>query len=209
MATNDNIIIKWMKRFFAAHKVAVIMASAAIVAVAIAITALMRSCNDSHIEMSTGEKIDNTPTMITSMKEIGEWEFLSIADEEMVDTIRKGIFSDDELIRIYYGTLRLGVDMGKMNPTRIKVEDDTVKISLPKIELLDEDFIDEARTKSFIETGKWSDKDREAMYRRAYIRMKSRCLTAANMDNAATNAERQIERMIKSFGYENVSVKFE
>ena len=46
------------------------------------------------------QTIDLTPEQITSLKDIGEWEFLSIADEEMVDTLRKGIFSDDQLVRI-------------------------------------------------------------------------------------------------------------
>ena len=49
-----------------------------------------------------------TPTQITAMKEIGEWEFLVVHDEELVDTVRKGVFTDDSLIRIYYGTYALG-----------------------------------------------------------------------------------------------------
>ena len=41
-------------------------------------------------------------------------------------------------------------------------------VALPKIELLDKDFIDEARTKAFIETGSWTDADRDSLYHRAY-----------------------------------------
>ena len=98
------------------------------------------------------DKIDITPTQVLAMKEIGEWEFLSIENEEMIDTVRKGFFKDDELIRIYYGTLRLGFDMSEAKADWIKADKDTLVITLPKIKLLDENFIDEARTKSFFES---------------------------------------------------------
>lgn len=88
----------------------------------------------------------------------------------MIDTVRKGFFKDDELIRIYYGTLRLGFDMSEAKADWIKADKDTLVITLPKIKLLDENFIDEARTKSFFESGSWSDKDRADMYKRAYAK---------------------------------------
>ena len=62
------------------------------------------------LQIVTNQSIDITPTQIRSIEQIGKWSFLEISDEEIVDTIRRGFFSDDELVRIYYGTLRLGVD---------------------------------------------------------------------------------------------------
>ena len=47
------------------------------------------------------------------MERIRQWEFLSVRDEELIDTVRHGFFGDDQLIRIYYGTLRLGVDLAE------------------------------------------------------------------------------------------------
>ena len=88
-----------------------------IVTLAIIIIAVVwyyKSQNDT-VEVEVEQTIDLTPEQITSLKDIGQWEFLSIADEEMVDTVRKSlIFSDDQLVRIYYGTLRLGIDMSKV-----------------------------------------------------------------------------------------------
>ena len=55
---------------------------------------------DNSVELGVDNQIDVTPTQIESIKEIGEWEFLSISNEELVDTIRKGLFSDDHLVRI-------------------------------------------------------------------------------------------------------------
>ena len=162
-----------------------------------------------HITIGTDNRIELTPTQIQSMKAIGEWEFLSVSAEEMVDTVRKGIFRDDELVRIYYGTLRLGLNMHRLQQGWIKVEGDSVAMTLPKIGLLDKDFIDEARTKSFFESGKWKPEDRDALYRKAYTQMMNHCLTQENLQAAEHNAEEQLRNMMRSMGISNVRITFE
>ena len=162
-----------------------------------------------HLDFGTDNEIDVTPTQITSIKAIGEWEFLSISAEELVDTLRKGIFSNDELARIYYGTLRLGVNMHQARPGWIKTTGDSVTVTLPKIGLLDKDFIDEARTKSFYESGKWSTSDREAMYRKAHRQMMRHCLTKENLQAAEANGCEQFERMMQAMGFAHVNIIFE
>ena len=83
----------------------------AVVLLVAAIVALLRLNRNNHLSFGTDSEIDVTPTQIVSIKAIGEWEFLSVSAEELVDTVRKGLFSNDELARIYFGTLRLGIDM--------------------------------------------------------------------------------------------------
>lgn len=162
-----------------------------------------------HITIGTDNRIELTPTQIQSMKAIGEWEFLSVSAEEMVDTVRKGIFRDDELVRIYYGTLRLGLNMHRLQQGWIKTEGDSVTMTLPKIGLLDKDFIDEARTKPFFESGKWKPEDRDALYRKAYTQMMNHCLTQENLQAAEHNAEEQLRNMMRSMGISNVRITFE
>ena len=162
-----------------------------------------------HITIGTDNRIELTPTQIQSMKAIGEWEFLSVSAEEMVDTVRKGIFRDDELVRIYYGTLRLGLNMHRLQQGWIRAEGDSVTMTLPKIGLLDKDFIDEARTKPFFESGKWKPEDRDALYRKAYRQMMNHCLTQENLQAAEHNAEEQLRNMMRSMGVSNVRITFE
>ena len=161
------------------------------------------------MEISADQKIDITPEQIKSIKDIGEWEFLAISDEEMVDTVRKGFFSDDHLARIYYGTMRLGVNLKQVESGWITVNDDTLDITLPKIGLLDRDFIDEARTKSFFESGKWETKDREALLRRAYQRMLQRGLTPQNLEAARQNGDAQVRQVMQSMGFKFIKVRFD
>lgn len=195
-----------MKRW---TKIYVTLGLVAVIVVAGLVWRLIDEVKDAKLEVVSDNKIDISPEVVQSIKSIGEWEFLSIADEEMVDTIRKGIFSDDHLVRIYYGQLSLGVNMHKVGPRWIVAVGDSVTVTMPKVELLDNDFIDEARTKSFYESGKWSAADREAMYRRAYALMKKNCLTPKNIRTAQNNAESQMQNVMKSLGFRVVTIRFE
>ena len=168
-----------------------------------------RSCTkDDYIEIGADDTIDATPTQIQSIKAIGEWEFLSVNLEELTDTVRKGFFSDDELARIYYGTLRLGINMHQVEPGWLTAEGDSVSLSLPPVALLDRDFIDEARTKPFFETGTWKPEDREALYRQAHERMLQHGLTKENLTAAEDNAREQITSLMRAMGFRKVTITF-
>ena len=183
---------------------------AAIVVLLIAVFFWLRGeTKNSYIDFGTSNKIDLTPTQIQSMKAIGEWEFLSVSTEEIVDTIRKGIFSDDELVRIYYGTLRLGVNMHHVGDNWIQTSGDSITLTLPKIELLDKEFIDEARTKSFYERGSWKPADRDALYQKAYRQMLHHSMTKENLQAAKANASQQMHDIMRALGYQHVSVTFQ
>ena len=177
-----------------------------LVAVILVLWWLLFAEKDNHIGLEVDNGIDVTPEQIASIRAIGQWEFLSVSDEELVDTVRKGFFSDDQLVRIYYGTLRLGIDMSRV---RLYVQGDTVTLSAPPVGLLDQNFIDEARTKAFYESGKWQPKDREALYHKARRQMLAHGLTPENLHNAAQNADAQLRQMLKAMGYQNIIIKFE
>ena len=191
------------------NKVILALYGVGIIMAVVLIAWIFSSVKTSSVEISADQKIDITPEQIKSIKDIGEWEFLAISDEEMVDTVRKGFFSDDHLARIYYGTMRLGVNLKQVESGWITVNDDTLDITLPKIGLLDRDFIDEARTKSFFESGKWETKDREALLRRAYQRMLQRGLTPQNLEAARQNGNAQVRQVMQSMGFKFIKVRFD
>ena len=166
---------------------------------ALIIVVFVWTCNGvkkSSLSIGVDEKIDCTPNIVDRMRAIGQWEFLTVSDEELIDTVRKGFFSDDELVRIYYGKLRLGIDLSNCSEDWIMQKDDTVYVTIPEIRLLDQNFIDEARTKSFFESGKWSNADRQAMYDRARERMIRRCMNPENKKVARENAIEQMQKML-------------
>ena len=158
---------------------------------------------DNHIAIEVDDGIDVTPQQIESIRAIGQWEFLSISTEELVDTVRKGLFSDDHLARIYYGTLRLGVGMSR---AQLEARGDTVVATLPRVTLLDRNFIDEARTKAFFESGSWKPAAREALYNKARRQMLKHSLTRENLATARQNADTQLRQLLKSMGYNNITI---
>ncbi len=181
---------------------------AAIVAL-VALWWIVSGISQSEVTLDVNQEIDLTPEQITSIEAIGEWEFLAIANEELVDTTRKGFFKDDHLVRIYYGTVRLGINMKNVEPGWIQTGGDSIVVTLPQPGLLDKNFIDEARTKSFFETGKWSHQDRDKLYQKAYRQMLAHCLTPANLRSARENGEALFTKMMKSIGYKRVSIRWQ
>ena len=169
---------------------------------------LIRGVQQTEIGIESDQRIDVTPQQIESIRAIGQWEFLSISNEELVDTTRRGIFSDDHLARIYYGTVRLGIDMQQMDSTWITVQGDSITLWLPCPTLLDREFIDEARTKSFHENGRWTAQDREILYRRAQQRMLRYSLTKKNVETAKQNGETQLRRLMQSMGFQHVNIQW-
>ncbi len=164
---------------------------------------------DNQVSLDHTERIGITPVQVDKIKSIGQWEFLTIADEELIDTMRHGFFGTSELARIYYGTLRLGIDLRQVSEGWILMDHDTVVATLPAIRLLDDKFLDEARTKTFYEEGKWTEDDKAALTRRACDAMKRRCMTADNVSLAQQNAKKQFESLLKAMNFSFVKVRFQ
>ena len=190
--------MKWKKN--------ITIIAVAVIACIIVLWWLKGCMSKTELSVDVDQSINITPQQITSIKAIGEWEFLAVNSEELVDTVRKGFISDDHLARIYYGTVRLGINMHQVEPRWIVATGDSITVTLPQPGLLDKDFIDEARTKSFYESGKWSHQDREKLYQKAYRQMLHHSMTTENLQNARTNGEEQFRRMMKTMGFEHVNV---
>ena len=162
---------------------------------------------ETSLRISKSERINLTPIRVQDIRDIGEWEFLSISDEELVDTLEEHWWRDKELIRIYRGTLRLGIDLSKADEQWIHLQGDTAVVDLPDVHLLDDNFIDEAHSEPFYEAGSWSQDDREALYRKAKRLMYERCYTAENLQTARDNATEQIGQFVRAMGFEHVTVR--
>ncbi len=197
------------KTLITLNRLRVTAIAAAVIIVAVVILKLVSASRNNEISLSADNTIDITPEQIQSIKDIGEWEFLSVTDEEMVDTTRRRLLATDRLVRIYYGTMRLGINMHHVRPGWIKTSGDSVSVTLPPVTLLDLDFIDEARTRSFYESGRWTAADREAMYRRAHRMMTARGLTPSNINSARNNADAQMRSLLRSIGFRHITVRFE
>lgn len=166
--------------------------------------------NSTHITKEK-MKIDNTATLVTEIRKLGQWEFLTVRCEVMVDTVRpRPLFvTDDRLARIYTGSMRLGVDLGKTENISIQTQGDSIaSIILPAVGLLDDKFIDEANTVAFYESGKWDGSAKEQMYARAKERMLAYGLSPQNIDLARSAARSRFSDLFAALGFKHVDVHF-
>lgn len=78
------------------NKLRLLTVIAVAVCILVVVVALMRCNATTSLHISHEGQVEITPTQIDSIRSIGQWEFLSIADEEIVDTVRHGFFGDDQ-----------------------------------------------------------------------------------------------------------------
>ena len=186
---NQNSLQSYKERSskgFTPRLLAILLTPLVIIAIVGGVIWYLNSSNS--LGLSTDDHIDITPTQIQEIQNIGQWEFLSINDEELIDTVSRGFFSDSELVRIYYGTVRLGIDLRQAGPQWLHVEGDSIIATLEK--------------------GTWNDGDREQLYKRAYRKMLKRCFTPENIKIAEENARQQFMQFLRSMGYKKIRVGF-
>ena len=75
-----------------------IIVVAATVVIIAAIVAIAR-CTENEAHLTTPKTISASPTQIKQIRDIGQWEFLSIDMEELVDTIDKKMIGSRRLER--------------------------------------------------------------------------------------------------------------
>ena len=184
-----------------------------VVAALVAVAVVVRTVSEHPpvtLEVKRDTRIDVTPEEVRSIRDIGQWEFMSVTTEELVEWNRSRTFGTDRLVRIYTGTLRLGVDMKKCNDDWFtSLPDSVAALKLPPVELLDSNFIDEARTRSFYEKGSFPPQAADELYRKARTQMIERCLTAQNLQTAERNARERISQVFRAMGFKRVDITFE
>lgn len=176
---------------------------------------LVRQCKEGKSEsvlFSLGTRENSellpSPTQLRSIERIGKWEFLSIETEEIVDTVRQRLLLPDQhLVRIYRGTLSLGIDLSQAQQDWVRMREDTVVVALPPIVLLNPQFINEAETQTFHETGTWDAQSREQLYQKAKRQMLDRCLSERNKEKAREAGKAQMATLMRNLGIVNVVVE--
>ena len=185
-------------------RITLILITFALIAYGVMVVYRSFTSTDSAVD----KPIAQSPEEIVHLRSIGQWEFLSVESEELVERHHTGLRSDRDLICIYRGTLRIGVDLRKLPEDWVEVKGRNAIVHLPQPSLLDENFLDETRTTVFMEQGLFRAEEREAMIAEAKNKMKQRALSPDNLSIARRNAESQFQKLFHAMGYEDVIVEF-
>ncbi len=186
----------------------------AVVAVVIIVAVVWVKCSRMSgpiidIEVETPTEIAVTTQIIRSIKDVRQWEFLKITDEEVIDTVRKlPLWPDDRLVLVFHGTPRIGIDLSEATDGWVENHNDSLVVTLPQPRLLDNNFIDETLTDVFAQSGRWSAADRERLYESARSRMVARALTKENLDRVRRAATDKFTTLFLSLGAADVEIRF-
>ncbi len=168
---------------------------------------------EKHPMVTSESEVAATHTRLDGIKEIGQWAFLTIRDEQLVETlaVEKRIWpipdKQKRLARIYRGTLCVGFDLKRdVQGDWIAEHGDTVTVRLPRVHLLDDNFLDAANARAVMEEGEWTAADRAALDALAKKKMKAACLTPQKMEHAQSIARQQMETLLKTLGYKVVRI---
>lgn len=153
--------------------------------------------------------IEETAEEIRAMREIKEWEFLAVETEELVESSERGAFGNKQLVQIFRGTLRLGINMEKAADDWFSGGNGTAVVRLPDVALLDSAFIDETRTTTFHQSGNWNAGEKQKLYERAQKAMMERALSPNNLREARKTAEAQFRKLFNALGYDEVVISFQ
>lgn len=162
-----------------------------------------------EFKLVSEKEIAVTPQVVKSIKDIRQWEFVKLTDEEVIDTVRKvALWPDDRLVLVFYGTPRIGIDLSDASDNWVVNRNDSIILTLPQPRLLDTNFIDEALTEVFAQSGKWSASDRERMYESARSKMVARALSDDNLQRVRNAAQERFSTIFMSLGAANVEMRY-
>lgn len=186
--------------------------------VVIGVAFLLRNFRDSRVAQAVEDpvnlriehkkNIDVTAEEIRAVRNIGEFEFLRVETEELAELTETGVLRDKQIARIYTGTLRIGFNLSDVPDNWFEARGDTAVLNVPRLRLLDSNFIDETRTRPLYEKGSWNSESYELLYKQARRKMIDRVLTPARFRTARQSATEQLSRIFLDLGFNNVIINY-
>lgn len=151
-------------------------------------------------------KMEQTATVLRSIKNTHRWVFLTVEDEEVV--VKEHTFGN--VAKIYPSRYELGIELDDtLNWVEIQ-ESNGIKIAslyLPPIQILNKDAFD--ATKVINIYGEANDKELTEMQHTAQSKLKRRAMSAANVRQAERNAREHFQNLFTVLECDSVIIKWE
>ena len=158
-------------------------------------------------------KIDETPVLVSEIRQLAEWTTVVSYDEVVEDTIRTEsdpnpiavLKGTDRLVIIAKGSVRAGTDLSSMDPDAIRRIGDSISVVLPSARILDA-TVNPSGVETFIESGSWPGEAFERLKIKARERMMDRALQQGILGKADRRAVTLMENLLRQAGFEKTSV---
>lgn len=166
--------------------------------------------------------IEETPILISEIKELAEMITVTSFDEVVVDSIKASPFdvvhnitgislptlspSADQLVIIARGKVMAGIDLSNLMPDDIYVEKDSIRMTLPPARVFDV-ITNPSDFSTFSETGDWPSAAATALKTQARDKILRRALNQGILNRANARAAAVMESFLRSLGYTRISLR--
>lgn len=167
--------------------------------------------------------IDQTPILIKEIKSIGQLITYTSFDEVVADSIiltRGSAFvhafnqfapapilpsADKQLVLIGKGKVLAGTNLALLTDTSISVDNDTIRLHLPKAQILDV-ILNPSDFETFVEKGNWSNEEVMLVKAKARRKIVAHALQQEILLKADSKAKAIMENFLHNMGYKQVMV---
>ena len=163
-----------------------------------------------------GLRIDKTAAVVEQVRRMGElssagfYEELVLTDRDdsylgelrRLDGVRRIAGSGDFVI-ICKGRVRAGFDLAKMKPSDFSVSGDTLRVTLPPVEVLDV-IINPTDYEHF--SGHRTHEETVGIILQAKQRLRLAAIQAGVLDQAEASGVASLQRLFSSLGYKQVDI---
>ena len=163
-----------------------------------------------------GLRIDKTAAVVEQVRRMGElssagfYEELVLTDRDdsylgelrRLDGVRRIAGSGDFVI-ICKGRVRAGFDLAKMKPSDFSVSGDTLRVTLPPVEVLDV-IINPTNYEHF--SGHRTHEETVGIILQAKQRLRLDAIQAGVLDQAEASGVASLQRLFSSLGYKQVDI---
>jgi hypothetical protein len=168
--------------------------------------------------------IDNTPLVITQVKNIAELQTAQLYAELVVDsTVLNNldvtnsalksmgiptlpVAEQRKIVLIVKGKVIAGIDLKQLTDDRVFVKKDSVSVSLPPAKIL-EVITNPSDFETFIETGTWTDSEVRAVKNKAQRLLLQNAARQQLVKKANEQSAAAVEQMMRSLGFNHVHIQ--
>lgn len=140
-----------------------------------------------------------------------KFEVFTIQDQLLGQLYREAAISPDYYIRKYTSKICYGFDAKEMSENDIRFENDTLFVKIPKIKLLDEQFLNESAQHTLFEKPTNWDTKHQSLVVSLRNLVQAQAIRKSEIkgyyENAVEAAKTEMTTIFQSFGYENVTIE--
>jgi len=150
--------------------------------------------------------IDKTANVVEEINQLAEFTTATYYQEIFINKIREKTLFNDELVIITKGKIRAGFDLSTLTEEDIDIEENSIRIKLPKVKILDivtnpSDF------ETYVESGKWSFDEVTEYKKEAREKLEKLAIEGGILELAEKSAFEKLSSLFQALGFKEIIIE--